>query len=136
MIKEFIKRFNERKKFIEKKFGEKHPENYLELVKIVIETIANKEEYGGEPDIERIHEIDDGAYQGTLIFIIAEQGYQPDKYWYVKVRYGSCSGCDTLQGIEYNDENYGDIPTKEQIKDYMILALHIVQNLHEMKEEE
>ena len=82
------------------------------------------------PDPERIHRIDDGNYQGTLVYVIGEKGYQPDKYWYVKVDYGSCSGCDTLEGIrDYTD----DAPTDEQAKDYMTVALHIVQGMKPME---
>ena len=47
----------------------------------------------------------------------------------MKVGYGSCSGCDTLEGIRhYND----DKPTEEQVRDYMTLALHIVQGMKRM----
>ena len=31
--------------------------------------------------------------------MIPEEGYQPSDYWYVRVSYGSCCGCDTLQSI-------------------------------------
>ena len=65
--------------------------------------------------------------------MIAAGGYQPWEYWYVKVGYGSCSGCDTLEGIrDYPDEP----PTKEQIDAYMTLALHIVQGFKSMQTEE
>jgi hypothetical protein len=40
------------------------------------------------------------------------------------VGYGSCSGCDTLQGI--SDYSHA-APNEKQIDDYMTLALHIVQ---------
>lgn len=62
--------------------------------------------------------------------MIAEKGYQPNDYYFVKVGYGSCSGCDTLEGIRnYEDGN----PTEEQVKDYMTLALHVVQGLKRME---
>ena len=80
---------------------------------------------------ERIHKIDDGDYQGTLLFVIAAKGYQPSKYWAVSVGYGSCSGCDTLEGIK-SDGDYGESPNKQQIADYMTLALHIVQGLKQI----
>ena len=70
--------------------------------------------------------IDHGDYQGTLLFIIAASGYQPNKYWFVKVDYGSCSGCDTLEGIRcYSDGP----PSDAQVADYMTLALHILQGI-------
>lgn len=127
MITEFIEKFEDQKTTLENLFRQKHPDSYQEIVRNVIGVLGN-DEYGS-PDKNRIHVIDDGDYQGTLVFVIAANGYQPDDYWYVKVDYGSCSGCDTLQAItEYSD----DPPTESQIKDYMTLALHIVQGLKAM----
>lgn len=61
--------------------------------------------------------------------MIAATGHQPDKYWYVKVSYGSCSASDTLESIrEYSDEKL----TEAQIDDYMTLVLHVVQGLKKM----
>jgi hypothetical protein len=46
-----------------------------------------------------------------------------------KVGYGSCSGCDTLQATkDYSDEK----PTPDQVSQYMILALHIVQGFKQL----
>lgn len=130
MIQEFIDRFILNKEKLAGVFTEKHPDDYMNLVVETIRLITDKEEYGiFNPSPNRIHQIDDGDYQGTLLFVIAAKGYQPSKYWYVKVNYGSCSGCDTLQSIRmYGDEK----PTPEQIKDYLTLALHIVEGLKEM----
>jgi hypothetical protein len=49
--------------------------------------------------------IDDGDYQGTQIFIIPTDTYQPSVKDYVMTDtyYGSCSGCDTLQAISGYD---------------------------------
>jgi hypothetical protein len=108
----------------------KHPEDYTAIVKAVVQVVS-VEDYD-DPDPERIHRIDDGDYQGTLVFVIAAKGYQPSDYWYVKVGYGSCSGCDTLQSIS----NYSDAPpTEEQVKEYMTLALHVVQGMKKMGED-
>jgi hypothetical protein len=114
------------------RFSAKHPENYADIVRAVVEILAADEYEYDAPDPQRIHEINDGDYQGTLVYVIGAGGYQPDIYWYVKVGYGSCSGCDTLESIRgYKD----DPPSQEQIKDYMTLALHIVQGLKKMGEE-
>ena len=130
MIQKFVDRFMAKKPEMEAKFSEKHPEQYLEIVKVVIEAIHDPDEYG-DIDPTRIHEIDDGDYQGTLLYVIAANSYQPADYWYVKVEYGSCSGCDTLQAI--NDEwDSEKKPSKEQVKDYMTLALHIVQGIKKL----
>ena len=111
---------------LRKIFCAKHPDNYTEIVTNVVNIIKT------DLDVERIHEIDDGGYQGTLVYVIGEKGYQPDDYWYVKIGYGSCSGCDTLESIRgYESET----PTEEQVDDYMSLALHIVQGLKKMGDE-
>jgi hypothetical protein len=131
MIQEFVDKFMEGKVQIEDAFKEKAPESYKEIVEKVISLLHDDDAYDSV-DPERIHEIDDGDYQGTLLYVIAASGYQPDDYWYVKVGYGSCSGCDTLESISgYSDEK----PTDDQVKDYMTLALHIVQGLKKMGED-
>lgn len=130
MIKSFVDSFMKNKDAIRECFSEKHPESYQDIVRIVI-SFMNSGEYD-QPDADRIHIIDDGAYQGTLVFVIGSRGYQPDTYWYVMVAYGSCSGCDTFQAInDYCDDGK---PTEQQVNDYMTLALHIVQNLRRMYE--
>ena len=126
MIQEFVKAWDARKGEIEAQFRAKHPENYDQIVKAVVTIIhANSDGYG-RPDPERITSIDHGDYQGTLLFIIAGSGYQPNNYWFVKVSYGSCSGCDTLECIR---DYCGNPPTDEQVTDYMTLALHILQGI-------
>ncbi len=109
-------------------FAKAHPTEYKQIVRAVVALIGGDDEYG-KPDAARIHEIDDGEYQGTLVYVIGAGGYQPSDYWYVRVGYGSCSGCDTLQSINgYSSEP----PTDEQVNDYLTLALHIVQGLKKM----
>ena len=130
MIQEFVDRFMARKERLENMFSS-HPVNYAEIVKNVVTVITNKDDYD-EPDPDRIHEIDDGEYQGTLVYVIAATGYQPSDYWYVKVGYGSCSGCDMLESIH----GYSSDPvTDDQKKCYMLLALHIVQGIKKMGED-
>ena len=126
MIKELVDRFEKKNPILRDRFSERHPRSYYDLVKTIITTLFD-EEHIDLPDPERIHEIDDGEYQGCLVYVIAQQGYQPSNYWVVKVGYGSCSGCDTLEGIR--SDYYGDKPNKQQVKDYMRLALNIVQGM-------
>lgn len=132
MIQTFVDRFMENKDDIRAEIAKAHIRSYDELVRIVIENITDDDDDdddGHNPDPSRIHCIDDGDYQGTLVFIIAAKGYHPNRYWATKVYYGSCSACDTLQRIAgYSDQP----PTIEQIEDYMSLALHIVQGLVEI----
>lgn len=128
MIAEFVDLFMAAKPQLESLFLQGHPKDYTDIVAAVI-TVLNNNKSHNAPDPKRIHLIDDGQYQGTLVYVIAESGYQPDTYWYVKVGYGSCSGCDTLEHIL--SQFYGK-PTKDQVDQYMTLALHIVQGLKKM----
>lgn len=126
MIQEFVDRFDVAKDEIRKEFVANRPRRYQDLVTTVVKHIAGTDYC--RMDHTNIHCIDDGEYQGTLVFVIPEDGYQPSHYWYVKVAYGSCSGCDTLASIH----TYDDVVNEEEANGYMTLALHIVQGLKEM----
>lgn len=79
-------------------------------------------------NINGITTINDGDYQGTLLFIIPRATYQPceSEYLITYVNYGSCSVCDTLQGIQdYSNE----LPTEKQLDDYTTLCLHLCENM-------
>ena len=67
--------------------------------------------------------VDDGDYQGTLLFIIPEKIYQPTEgdYLMTYVWYGSCSYCDTIQSILYESNT--------KVEDLMNLALHMIQRM-------
>lgn len=138
MIKRFIERFENRKSELQVIWSEKHPKDYKEIVTEVVKILKPTEEEQNNkewnyPNPKRIHLVDDGEYQGTLVFIIACTGYQPDTYWYVKVSYGSCSGCDTLEAIK---DWSGEKPSERQTNEYLTLALHVVQNIGAMQSEE
>lgn len=131
MIQKFVDRFMEAKPAIRAQFAAKAPGAYKDIVEAVVRAIHREADHTTDaysPDPERIHEINDGDYQGTLLFVIASDGYQPDDYWFVKVSYGSCSGCDTLEHI-HSDGDYGEPPNEAQLDQYMTLALHVVQGL-------
>lgn len=98
--------------------------DYEDIVRIVIDSIH---EGNGDPNPNVIHEIDDGDYQGTLLFIIPADTYCPFDYWYVRVAYGSCGACDTLLDILY-----GSYSREQQINDLFTLALHIFQGLNKL----
>lgn len=135
MIQRFVDRFMKNKAVLVEQFGKTHPKNYATIVALVVGNITDElDDRNPEPDPERVHQIDDGNYQGTLLFIIGATGYQPSDYWSVKVDYGSCSGCDTLQAI--HDRFGGKKPTSDQVEAYMTLALHIVQGLRALSTEE
>lgn len=131
MIESFVKSWYENQNTLREKFSVKHPEDYKEVVRNVVEMLA----IDNDIDPERIHEINDGdTYQGTLVYVIGGQGISWDRYWYVKVGYGSCSVCDTLESIRSYDHDQGQ-PNSKQVDEYMTLALHIVQKLREMEGE-
>lgn len=118
---------------------------YADLVILVVENILNpgmQPKYlrhkgfltsAGSPWQTNVGEVDDGDYQGTLIFVIHMNSYQPnsDEYMFTYVEYGSCSGCDTLQGIQsediYDEENQKEIDGSVMY-DYMTLCKHLVDN--------
>jgi hypothetical protein len=133
VIKEFVERWEANKEKVREKFTKKHPNSYEDIVKLVVRNLGSPEGvFKSYPDPERIVEVDHGHYQGTLLYVIGADGYQPSDYWFVKVSYGSCSGCDTLAAIQ---DFSSDPPSEKQVDDYMTLALHIVQGLKSMQEE-
>ena len=98
---------------------------YKDLVKLTVMFILNDE---NEWDANKIKEIDDGDYQGTLLYLIPEDTYQPDSSEYLMtfVEYGSCSGCDTLQAMQC----YLDIRSRnESIDDLMNLCKDLICNM-------
>lgn len=138
MIKKFIDKWNKNKDKLEEYFRTHKQEDYDEyekIVKLVFQYVINDEENKYNLfDIDKIRVIDDGCYQGTQLFIIPRNVYQPDvtDYVYTHNYYGSCSGCDTLLSISgYSD----DIPNENQVKDYMLLSLHLIENMRYMEEE-
>ena len=97
--------------------------NYEYLVKLVTKYILGK-----DWDAEQITTIDNGDYQGTLLFLIPKDTYQPCEYEYLMtfVGYGSCSVCDTLQAIQ----DWGEkVLTPEQVEDFMKLCKDLVTNM-------
>lgn len=132
MIKEFVAAFDANRELLLDSFREEHPRSYQEIVRRLVtvlrDALADVDDVYSVPDPERIHVIDDGDYQGTLVFVIGETGYQPRRYWATSVGYGSCSHCDTLAAIHgygYDDEK----PTEEQARKYFTLALHLLQRM-------
>lgn len=132
MIEEFTKAWFANLHALREKFEAAHPDDYKSVVRAVIQMLHDASDRHDKPDPDRIHEIDDGDYKGTLVYVIGSTGYQPSNYWYVRVGYGSCSGCDTLEAIRSYDN---EAPRNDQVDQYMTLALHIVQGLRQMNDE-
>ena len=128
MIQAFVDAFMQNKIKLRTEFMMNHPKAYSDIVTAVIKILPNTY---GSPDPERITEIDHGSYQGDKLFIIAASRYQPDKYWYVNISYGSCSSCDTMEHIAM-DGGMEQGLTEQQLDDYVTLALHIVQNIKKL----
>jgi len=128
MIRRFVERFEAGKDTLRESLSKEHPSDYEALVKLLVETITS-DDYD-DIDPERIREINDGDYQGTLVYVIGAKGYQPSTYYYTRVNYGSCSGCDTLQAIRDYDSD--EFPNEQQIEEYLTLVLHLLQNLKQM----
>ena len=98
---------------------------YKDLVKLTVMFILNDE---NEWNANKIKEIDDGDYQGTLLYLIPEDTYQPNSSEYLMtfVEYGSCSGCDTLQAIQcFLDTKSRD----KSIDDLMNLCKDLICNM-------
>jgi hypothetical protein len=129
MIQTWVERFDSERQALQKQYLTNPPQCYADIVKDVIGICAKgKSTYEfPNPDADRITVIDHGDYQGTQLFIIAEQGYQPSHYYAVCVNYGSCSHCDTFCGIA--DWNDGENPELSRAKQYVDLALHIFQSI-------
>lgn len=131
MIDNFVESWNKNKDQV-REYLTKNTPRYEELFTEVVKILEDDWE---SPDHERITKIDHGHYQGTLVFVVACEGYQPSTYWYLRVYYGSCSGCDTVEHIRMMNYSYDEDPTEEQIEAYMRLALQMVQGLKKMDEE-
>lgn len=134
MLKYCLKKWYENKDVLETKLRSDESLNdcqYKYLVKLVVDCILNQGEddtTGFVWDSERITEIDDGKYQGTLLYLIPVEDYCPAEYDYLMtyVNYGSCSGCDTLLSIQ----DYGEKRlTDSQVKGFMSLCKDILTNI-------
>jgi hypothetical protein len=144
MIRPITDRFVEVRPDVEASFKADEPESYQDILKRALGIVQGDiEAYDYIPgteicglDVSKIHEINDGGYQGTLVFIIPQMGYQPSDYYYTQVYYGSCSGCDTLQSIQCRRDWESNGVTDQQAKEYADLALHMLQRLRKMYEEE
>lgn len=135
MIKEVIESWNKNKDKLEKHLKETDQEKYStyeEIVKLVVKYILQDYEYG------YIKSVSFGDYQGIDLYFIPRYTY-PDieEIIFTHNYYGSCSGCDTLQMIQTESSNYGEgKPTKTQLKDYMTLCLHLVENMRYLVDSE
>lgn len=135
MLKYCLKKWHENRDKLEmaiRKDANLNDCNYTYLLKLLVEHVLNGGDCGvcNEYKLQANHitEIDDGDYQGTLVYLIPFDTYQPSEcdYLMTYVGYGSCSGCDTLQAIQ----SWEDAPPTElQVKGYMSLCKDMLTNM-------
>lgn len=137
MVKEFCLAWEKNKEKLEEYFRttpQSEYNSYELLVRRLFDIVINPsiEDSYYWFDTGDILVIDDGDYQGTQVFILHRNVYQPsvEDYVYTNTYYGSCSGCDTLQGIQ--DYGWNKMPDEQQVEDYMSLCLHLLQRCNFM----
>lgn len=135
MIQKYIDNFQKNKSYLYDYFAATPQSEYDTYQKLLIKTIelCINDPVNPEIDTAAVTEIDDGDYQGTLLYIIPRNIYQPEEYDYITtyVGYGSCSGCDTLLGISCYDSGF---PNKSQVEAYLTLCLHMVERMEWFRE--
>ena len=137
MIKYALKKWNENKDVLRNAIQQTEKDkrgawDYNDIVKLVCRYIFNENATDKDPKINigGITMIDNGCYQGTLLFILPFNTYQPAEYEYLMtyVGYGSCSGCDTLQRIQLDEIYYNVESDDDLIDSYMALCKDLVSN--------
>lgn len=105
-------------------------DSYEALVKVLISECLNYTDDSVPLFSSDIECIDDGHYQGTQIFVLHYETYQPSAtdYFIFDNYYGSCKGCDILLSI-VGYGNLGVPPTIGMIAELMSLCLHMVQRM-------
>ncbi len=103
--------------------------NYDLLVQLTFENIFNADRQSARDmlDLENITIIDNGDYQGTLLFLIPFDTYQPGESEYIMtyIGYGSCSVCDALQAAQdWRNEKL----TEDQLTDFMLICKDLICN--------
>lgn len=134
MLKILKEKWNKNENLLKERIDKMTPEEfsnlqYKNIVELTFETIFNNSDYKYENlNIKRITEIDDGDYQGTLVYLIPFDTYQPSEgeYLMTNVGYGSCSGCDTLLDIQGYD--YDKPITENQKSGLLQLCRDIIVN--------
>lgn len=112
--------------------GRSEIRGYADLLESIIKQVLNKdEEYESDCFSIDFETIDHGHYQGTLLFVLHRNTYQPlaSEYMYTSVGYGSCSYCDTFESALGHTDYDSDVFSKETVDQLMTLALHLIQNM-------
>ena len=133
----WAKNHNDLKEYLEYNYKQLNNLSYKDIVKITFEQIFNCNDRANSEtlNLDNIIEIDNGDFQGTLLFVIPFDTYQPNpsEYLITYIYYGSCSGCDTLQSLHTYYSNYDPVDEtmkkrEEQVNGYMSLCKDILMN--------
>ena len=133
MIPQVIEQWEKRKHLLEEHFRNGFLDDfdeYEKIVRLLFDIVITEVPNAEYKDwcLDKMTVVDQGDYGGTRIYIIPTDTYQPDMDDYIIMNnyYGSCSGCDTLQGIiGWPSEGK---PSEDQVKGLMTIALHLVQS--------
>lgn len=139
MMKYCVHKWDENKKYLEAALRQTDCSEvtYDQLMKAVVVEVLNRgaADESEQLSVKRMRRIDDGQYQGTIIYIVPFDTYQPDESEYLMtfVNYGSCSGCDTLERIKsdmpWDDEHCETCATEQTIKDLMTLCKDLLTRM-------
>ena len=107
--------------------------NYEDLVNLTFEVIYNTDanETGYQVlNLNNITVVDDGDYQGTVVFLIPFDTYQPSEHEYIMtyIGYGSCSGCDVLQAVQSCGDYGKKKATEDQLDGFMDICRELICN--------
>lgn len=146
MLDIFVKAWDKNNKKLLKYFEEKSPNSYQDIVEKVVSEVLNPYLTDENNNVDyplcnglalsSMTVIDNGDYQGTTIYVIPCETYQPsiNDYYVTHNYYGSCSVCDVFEGIE-SDYNLWDSEQADKrgaAKAFHTLALHILQRFKEL----
>lgn len=135
MNKIFINQWDKNKQVLRNYFkttNQSEYSEYIDIVKALFKYCITTGEFGYEKwNTDDIIVLKGNGCEGDILFIINEvEQYSLGDSVLTGIDYGSCSGCDTLMRIRsINYENDEGLPTKEQIDQYMLVCLHLVQKL-------
>jgi hypothetical protein len=130
MILHYVKQWEERKHLLEQWLTKNEANSYQDIYETLFRLVVTEPQKinpqltnYNEWNWNRFVKIDDGNFQGNEIYILCSNEYQPSltDYIFTSVAYGSCTVCDTFQSIEMLEDK------AERVKQYMTLALHMVQ---------
>lgn len=136
-VEKWDKNQDKLRKHIEENMELYNTADYEDIIKMMLDVVFEQDEFSDDDpklDTANITTIDNGDYQGTQLFVIPFDTYQPSEYEYLMtyIYYGSCSGCDTLQAIQFYSYNEltSNIEYREQfIDDMMKLCLDLARNI-------